>query len=229
MSHFFQTVLRTLDVPAAHAFYASVLGEVALQIVPLHELALARGAQPHWLGFLDVPDVERAAAEFTARGASALGPKWVNPAGLEAAVMRDPGGAVLALAKPPAAPSPAAPPGPEVVWHLLNTAEVGRAKAHYAELFGWEFRAPLDLGQFGVLHPFAFESGARLAGFLSDIAGRPGVHPHWLFHFRVPTLDAAVAAAQAGGGKVLGPFTLPDGTRLAVCDDPQGAAFALRE
>jgi predicted enzyme related to lactoylglutathione lyase len=57
---------------------------------------------------------------------------------------------------------------------------------------------------------------------MSDIAGRPGVHPHWLFHFRVPVLDAALDVVRAQGGLVIGPFRAPSGERIAVCDDPQG-------
>ena len=57
----------------------------------------------------------------------------------------------------------------------------------------------------------------------------PHIHPHWLFHFRVPALDAAVDRVRAGGGLVAATFELPDGRRIAVCDDPQGAAFALEE
>ena len=64
---------------------------------------------------------------------------------------------------------------------------------------------------------------------MADIAGRPGVHPHWLFHFRVAALEPALAAVRAAGGLVLDPLTLPNGARIAVCDDAQGAAFALQE
>ena len=58
--------------------------------------------------------------------------------------------------------------------------------------------------------------------------GRPGVHPHWLFHFPVSELEAAVHQVRAAGRVVLGPFTLPGGERVAVCEDGQGAAFGLR-
>src|SRR4051794_39161194 len=95
--------LRTTDIPAARAFYAAVLGKNHAEIFQLHEQALARGARPHWLGYLDVGEVDAMASAFGARGATPLGPKWVNPQGLEAAVVRDPGGAVVALAKPPPA------------------------------------------------------------------------------------------------------------------------------
>jgi hypothetical protein len=41
-------------------------------LVPLHEQAIARGARPHWLGFIEVDDVERGAAAFVERGALPL-------------------------------------------------------------------------------------------------------------------------------------------------------------
>jgi predicted enzyme related to lactoylglutathione lyase len=227
MTPFFHVQLRTMDVDAARRFYAAMLGERVLDIVQLHERAVARGAPSHWLGYLDVGDVERAAAAFTRRGATALGPKWVNPEGLEAAVMRDPGGAIVALAKPPA--RMALRTGADVTRYELNTADVEGAKVTYGELFGWAFETPVDLGALGVLHPFAWERGGPIVGSMSDIGARPGVHAHWLFHLRVAALDAAVEAVRASGGKVLGPIDLPTGERIAVCDDPQGAAFALRE
>jgi uncharacterized protein len=227
MTRFFQYVLRTTDVPAAAAFYAAVLGRGDAEIFQLHEEAVARGARPHWLGFLEVPNVNEAAAAFAARGATPLGPKWVNPQGLEGAVMRDPGGAVVALGKP--APSQATIPRPEVAWHALNTVDAERAQANYAELFGWEFKEAVDLGSHGVFYPFTCEPGGAAVGSLSDIAQRPGVHAHWLFHFQVSALDPALDAVRGNGGLVIGPFTLPNGNRIAICDDAQGAAFALLE
>jgi predicted enzyme related to lactoylglutathione lyase len=69
----------------------------------------------------------------------------------------------------------------------------------------------------------------RLARAQHDIATRPSVHPHWLFHFRVNALGPALEAVRAGGGSMLDPIALPNGDHAAVCDDPQGAAFALVE
>jgi predicted enzyme related to lactoylglutathione lyase len=234
MTNFFQVQLRTNDVEAARAFYAGVLGPSALNIVQLHEQAVARGARPHWIGYLEVSDVDQSAALFTQRGAIALGPTWVNPEGLQAATMRDPGGAIVALAKPPARAraqqgAGAKESGPDVVWYSLHTADVERAKANYAELVGWEFAEPVDLGELGILHPFRWQPGTGHSGSMHDITGRPGIHPHWLFHFRVAALEPAIQAVRAAGGSVLGPVTLPSEERMAICDDAQGAAFALRE
>lgn len=227
MTSFYRFHLRTRDAEEARAFYASALGRHRLHIVQLHEQAVARGAPPHWLGMIEVGDVESTLARFTERGAMALSPVWKDPQGLEGATLRDPGGAVVGLAKPPAGMSGDSDAG--VVGYTLNTSDVERAKATYAELFGWELAAPRDLGELGVVHPFAWAPGAPPAGVMIDIDGRPGVHPHWLFHFGVPAIDRAIEAIEANGGKVIGPVTLPSGERIAVCDDPQGAAFAIQE
>ena len=227
MKRIFQVHLRTLDVEAAKDFYRSVLGREPTRVVRLHEQAIANGARPHWLGYIDVGDVDQASAAFLSRGASARGPKWIDPEGLEAAVMFDPGGAIVALAKPPPAYAHAAVP--ELAFHSLSTAGVARAMATYGELFGWRFDEPLDLGSLGIFHSFHWEAGGPRVGVFADVEGRPGVHAHWLFHFRVPSLDAAIARVKAGGGVALDPLELPSGDRMAVCDDPQGAAFALHE
>jgi predicted enzyme related to lactoylglutathione lyase len=100
---------------------------------------------------------------------------------------------------------------------------------HVWQLFGWEAKENVDLGALGAFRQFAWNAGGPGVGVIADIAARPGVHPHWLFVFEVAALDPAVAITRAAGGVVLDPVVLPGGERLFVCDDPQGAAFALRE
>jgi hypothetical protein len=53
--------------------------------------------------------------------------------------------------------------------------------------------------------------------------------PFWLYYINVADLDAALAAVNKGGGKVVhGPFELLGGHWIARCVDPQGAMFALQ-
>jgi predicted enzyme related to lactoylglutathione lyase len=222
MTRFCRFELRTTDVPAARLFYRALLGDDGADIVPLPAEALARGARPHWLGHLGVADVEGVAGAFVAQGATRLGPTRPTAAGGTVAILRDPGGAVVALATPPSAPVRA-----DVVWHSLNTTDLARVTATYCALLGWKLTEVVDLGPLGRHHQFAWGPGGASVGAIADIAGRPGRHPHWLFHFRVAALDPALAAVREAGGLVLDPVTLPDGARVAVCDDPQGAAFAL--
>jgi uncharacterized protein len=236
-ARFVHVTLRTLGTDAARSFYAKVLGDGAWDIVQLHDHAVARGARPHWLGYLEVEDVDDATSAFLRRGATALGPRWVNARGVEGIVVREPGGAVLALARLPGRASArelepgatAAGQSPEVVWHQLDTIDVDRAKEDYRTLFGWSFGAPIATAEHGVFHPFSWEPGAAPVGWMTDVDGRPGRRPHWLFHFRVAALDPAMAAVRSEGGVVIGPFEMGDGQRVAVCDDAQSAAFAIRE
>jgi uncharacterized protein len=222
-SHFSRFVLRTTDAARARAFYDAVLGRRGDSIVPLHEAALARGARPHWLGHIAVAErggVEAVAARFVERGATRLGP---GPGVGDFVILRDPGGAIVAVT------DGTGPSSAGVVWHQLNTEQPERAVANYGELFGWVAAPELDLGELGRHRAFAFASGERSAGVVSDVAGRPGVHTHWLFFFSVPSLDRALEVVRAEGGLVIGPMVLPNGVRVAACDDPQGAAFGLIE
>ena len=87
----------------------------------------------------------------------------------------------------------------------------------------------LDAGPQGTNQLFAWNAGEPDVGAIADVAGRAGVHTHWLFFFGVTSLDRTLAEVRARGGKVIGPFVLPNAVRLAACDDPQGAAFGLME
>jgi hypothetical protein len=116
-----------------------------------------------------------------------------------------------------------------VAWHQLNTREPSVAAANYSALFGWSFNEKLDLGQHGSHQRFAFDPVGSSIGVFSDVEGRAGVHTHWLFFFAVPSLDVAVQRVRAHGGIAVGPIELPNGVRVAACDDAQGAAFGVIE
>ena len=225
MHPFFRIELRTTDVAAARAFYAAVLGDRSLGVVSIPEESRARGARSLWLGHVGVDDLSRAVGAFTARGAVALGPRWTTTDGLDVAMVRDPGGAVVALAESASASVTAC----DAVWFQLHTTDAPRARANYQALFGWAFEEPVGLGALGVFHPFRWEPEGPVVGVLSDVAQRPGVHPHWLFHLPVASFDRALEVIAAEGGVLAGTFALPSGERVAICDDPQGAAFAIRE
>ena len=220
-ARFSRYLLRTTDVASATAFYRAVLERHADGILPLHESAIARGARPHWLGHIRVGELggsEAVAARFVERGATRLGPP---PGTGDFVVLRDPGGAIVAVTDGSSESSAG------VVWHQLNTRDPASARDNYATLFGWSFTAKVDLGALGLHQRFSFGPGESDIGLLSDVEGRPDVHAHWLFFFGVPSLDVAVDRVRRNGGVVIGPMTLPNGVRVAVCDDAQGAAFGV--
>lgn len=226
MTKFSRFELRTTAADAARAFYPRIFGHDRAVIWPLHEQALARGARAHWLGYVGVEDSERATAAFLERGATQLGPAPAIGDAARGVVLRDPGGAVMAIATPPPADVAAAL---DVSWHVLNTNDVTRTIANYQDTFGWKVSDRLDEGPHGAFQAFAWDDGGASVGAFADVAGRPAVHPHWLFFFAVEDLEQAIATTRAAGGLVLDPVSSPTGERICVCEDPQGAAFGMSE
>lgn len=233
--------LRTTDPDAARAFYSEVVGlnlppggsedASLLEVWLLHERARSRGAPAHWLGHIGVTDVEATVARLVEHGSERLGPTVVTNDGTAYATFRDPFGAVVAVRA-----SAQAPAHLPVTWHQLHTTDLDRAWAIYAELFGWKHTETLDVADpVGGHRIFAWgdtDRGAdgdaeKSVGSMANTARWQGVHAHWLYHFAVADLDASLAKARAHGGRVLSPIALPNGDRLAACEDPQGAAFGL--
>jgi uncharacterized protein len=208
---FVRFTLRTSDVEAARSFYDALLEEGAPDASELPASLRARGARPHWLGYLATPEFDRTMEAFVVRGATRLG---------NGDLLRDPGGAILALT------SPQDKSRRDVVWQQLLTPDSGRAKRDYGELFGMTIGPRMDVPQYGSFDQFGWGPDAP-SGSIGDITGKPHIHPQWLFFFRVADLERALSHVRTNKGTVIGPTTLPDRRRIAVCEDPQGAQFAL--
>jgi uncharacterized protein len=218
-SGFIRYELRTTEVEVARAFYARLLGHDRAIVWPLHEQARARGAVPHWLGSIGVEDLSRLDAtrdELVRRGGMALGPTYSRADG-HGAVLRDPGGAIVGLAAPPSPDTSV-----DVAWHVLNTNDLTAAIGNYRTLFGWNIadHAP---------HEFSWDDRGTITGVMAGVVGRPGVHPHWLFFFRVASFDDGVEWTRRAGGTAMDPIVVGRGVRISICEDPQHAAFGLIE
>lgn len=229
MSPFRRFDLRTTDPRAAEAFYEAVLGRSALSrltVSALPERARARGAPPHWLGHLAVGDVEEPLRRLVAVGAEQLGPRGLDADDRAVIVVRDPFGAVLALSASSASEASAA--DGVVAWHQHHTTDRDRAFETYVDLFGWKERAPWALGgEIGPHRTFAWGETGPAVGSVANSARLPHVHTQWLFYFAVDDVDAAADVVRERGGLVVQVAEFPTGARVAVCDDPQGGAFAL--
>ncbi|MCP3138102.1 VOC family protein [Pyxidicoccus xibeiensis] len=234
--------LRTLDVDSAQAFYTGLLGwtvhgpadsrelrageQRVGALVALPERARSMGAPAHWLGQVGVEDVEASAARLVALGGQQLGPVQQPAPGQLVAILKDPQGAVLALSSGRAGARLGA-----VAWHELNTTDREQAWSCYSELFGWRSTGTMELGPtIGAYQRFTWDGAGQDVGGLVNTARLPGVHTHWLFYLTVEDIEAAVVRVRSLGGRALnGPMQVPGGDRVAQCEDPQGAAFALRE
>lgn len=108
----------------------------------------------------------------------------------------------------------------KVVWHDLVTPNIGRAKQFYTDLFGWTYE---DLSRGYTL----VRNNGRLIGGFAQLDAR-GQQSHWLALVSVNDVNRTVAETTAAGGDtLLAPFDLPDRGRVAVLEDPQGAAFGV--
>jgi len=237
--------LLTTDTAAAAAFYSKVLpwrtapssmpgytiwmaGQT--QVAGLMALPAEGGATPpHWLTYVGTPNVDATAIHAQGLGARVVKPAADIPNVGRFAVLADPQGATFALFTPGGGP----PPGPQPAqggfsWHELATTDVAGALRFYGELFGWRKGPGHDMGGTTGVYQI-FEQGDKQIGGMHAVQG-PSTPSSWLSYVHVADSNRAVAAAKAGGGRLLhGPMEVPGGSWIALLMDPQGGAFAVQE
>jgi predicted enzyme related to lactoylglutathione lyase len=143
-------------------------------------------------------------------------------------MFRDPQGAELATIAPlgPDRPPPADAPAGHVVWHELLCDDAEAELQFYGTLLGWRQTGQFDMGPNGLYRIYG-KDGRDLGGMMKRPRGYP-LPPHFLHYVQVDDLDAAVERVKRADGKVwMGPAPIPSGMRIAQCQDPQGAVFAL--
>ena len=190
------------------------------------------GARPCWLGYIHVPDVDGAVAAITADGGKVMMPATDLRVG-RIAMVTDPQGAPFYLM----APTP--PAGQEnavsdvfsvdqpqhVRWNELSTTDDNAAVAFYGKHFGWSQEGDMDMGEMGK-YRFIQHDGVGIGAIMPKMPEMPV--SLWSYYIGVDDIDRAVAAIEAGGGKLLfGPMEIPGGEFALNGLDPQGAAFGL--
>jgi predicted enzyme related to lactoylglutathione lyase len=197
-------------------------------VMELPAEAKAQGAPPHWVAYVDVPDVRETTKRAKELGATVLLEPMDIPDVGSVALFKDPQGAVIGI-HTPATPVPAkegAPGVGEFSWHELATTDHVAAFNFYHDIFAWEKQSEMDMGPDGIYQMYG-RNGQMLGGMYNKPAAMPAP-PHWLLYTRVPDINKAVERVKALGGQVLnGPMEVPGGDFVVQCLDPQGAAFAL--
>jgi hypothetical protein len=199
--------------------------------VPHPDEARSRGAPPHWLAYVTVPDTEAVVERTKELGGSVLMPP-ITMAGVGTfAVLRDPQGATFSPFTPEDSPDGKveAPGLGDFSWHELATTDHQAAFAFYHEIFGWKKTEEMDMGEMGIYQMFGPETdvGLPYGGMYNREAGM-SAPPQWLYYILVPDIDAALALVTELGGQVVrGPMEAPGGDMIAQCMDPQRGAFAL--
>lgn len=112
-------------------------------------------------------------------------------------------------------------------WSELMTRGVEPAKAYYGAVCGWSWETmPMGEGDYHV----ASANGRPVAGAMdmSDLPGMEGLPPHWFTYIAVDDVDAAARATEERGGTVIrAPWDVPGVGRIAIVEDPAGAAVGL--
>jgi predicted enzyme related to lactoylglutathione lyase len=113
-------------------------------------------------------------------------------------------------------------------WIELATSDQSAAKTFYSSLFGWTPNdTPMGPGDFYTIFRLDGQAAAAAYTLRSDQRAQ-GVPPHWRPYFAVENADNSARRAAELGGKVLVPaFDLMTSGRMAVVQDPAGAAFTV--
>jgi uncharacterized protein len=113
-------------------------------------------------------------------------------------------------------------------WVELATTDQNAAKSFYGSLFGWSVK-DFPMGADAFYSMFQLEGADAAAAYTIRAEQRAqGVPPHWMLYVAVRGAnDAAHHAAQLGGTVLAPPFDVFDLGRMAVLQDPTGAAFSV--
>ena len=236
--------LNTTDKAGARAFYTALFGwtiqdtdkgggHTSLQNGEqgFGGMGEARGGAPsHWLGYIDVSDLDARVRKLVKMGGQALMPGMDIPDVGRIAVLADPSGAAFALYQAAGshdgiAWEPSRRKTGDIGWSDLTTNDVAQAKGFYGEAFGWT--AGDGMGEPGKEYYMLSSGGQPLGGLML----RPDMAPvcAWSFYVNVADADATAEKAKALGGRVLHAETVPGMVRFAILQDPQGAVIGIAQ
>lgn len=182
---------------------------------------------PIWAVYFGVADVDGAAEKAGALGARIhMQPQDIPGVG-RFAFLADPQGGMFYLMRGDSdADSTAFAPmkAGHCSWNELVTSDQKAALDFYGKLFGWKKTGSMPMGEAGE-YTFIGKDDVEMIGAMMD-AREAGAAPYWNFAFTVSDIDAAKAAVETGGGRIVyGPIELPgdQGDWLIQADDPHGA------
>jgi len=113
------------------------------------------------------------------------------------------------------------------LWRDLTLPDAAGARPFYEAVLGWTAQ-PVDMGGYDDYNMLDAE-GEVAGGVCHARGGNADLPPVWLLYFAVPSLEDAVAAAEANGGKVVAGPKGFGGFSYAVLADPAGAHFIACE
>jgi uncharacterized protein len=115
-----------------------------------------------------------------------------------------------------------------LTWFEVNTRDRLRAEEFYSRVFGLA-SCPYGEMDYSTLHSATLVGTPALCGVLQMNAAWGDMSSHWMVYFAVQQLAATADRITSSGGRLCyPPFDTARG-RLAIAEDPMGAAFAIVE
>jgi len=178
---------------------------------------------PHWNLYVTVQSADDAAARAAELGGTVVaGPFDAGDFG-RMAVIQDPTGTAISVWQARSHRGAAIEhENGTFCWADLSSPDPDRAKTFYEALFGWTI-APDE--KYPPEYLIIKSGGTAIGGVAPAAFRKPETPPHWMLFFMVSDADAIAAKAKELGGVVL--MTAPEGMKMSVLTDPQGAAFSI--
>ena len=242
---FIWTELLSNDPSGAASFYTRILpwkaqpfspgspytvftashGKPVAGAVALSDEARALGTAAHWRGYIGAADVDAIVVQATQSGATVRQPAQDVPGIGRVAILSDPEGAVFGVYRPLHDSGGVAAADSGFAWFELAARHRETALAFYQRLFGWQLKAPMDVG--GGLHYQTFGLGGQDFGGAYTIPADRPMSPAWCPYAGCSSADeVARKVVAAGGGIAHGPVSVPGGGRIVQFFDPQRVMFA---
>ncbi len=113
-------------------------------------------------------------------------------------------------------------------WAELSTTDEDAALSFYGALFGW-VDEPNEMGADTYYHMQKLGDRYACAMYQQGAEERgQNTPPHWNVYLTVRDVDEAVDSVRENGGQIaFGPMDVFEAGRMAMCQDPQGAFFAI--
>lgn len=241
--------LLSLDADGSKAFYDAVVGwkidaqasfpngyrmigrgdgKYAGGILPLTDEMRGHGAQPVWLGYIGVDDVDATQAKVEGDGGAVLMPAFDIPGVGRVALLADPQGAPFYVMRGTSDQDSdvfSTDEAQHVRWNELSSDDPDAAIQFYTRQFGWAQEGEMYMGEFGT-YRFIQAGGIGIGAVMRRMPEMPA--SAWTYYIGVDDIDRAAAATTAGGGRILqGPMEIPGGEYSLNALDPQGASFGL--
>ena len=238
--------LLTSDPDKAATFYAKVIGLEAKDsgmegywlfdapgggqvggMMKIDDDMAANGARPAWFGYINVDDVDSAAATIKEKGGAIhIEPRDIPGVG-RFAMGADPAGApfyVMKTKDEDTSQSFSADNAKgHVGWNELACGDLEEELAFYGDVCGWTAgeRMEMEQGPYQMLE----QDGRTIGGMMQASGEMP---PFWNYYFWSDGVEAAIERTKDAGGELMfGPHEIPGGDVIMFGFDPLGAMFCL--